>query len=341
MNSCERVLAALRREEPDRVPYCEEYVSRPFADRLMGWASPVSESVDLKGNEYTVEESKSLADRLGIDNLHLSPARPVYAEKHSGQDGILFYGAGLIHSMDDLQRVRLPNPLDDWMYDEAAEFAANKGQFSAWFNTRIGIFSTMLSLGLEDLKDLALYDDLPLVERLLDMYTDWMEVVAERACQLGFDVFVSTDDFAFKTAPFFSPAVFRELVLPRYRRIAPKITMPWLLHSDGNIMLFLDDLIDLGIAGAHPMEPGAMDIRAVKRDYGDRLCVVGNVDLNLLSLGTPEAVDAEVRGLIRDVAPGGGYIVSSGNSLTGYCLAENVDAMSQAVHRYGTYPIVA
>ena len=168
-----------------------------------------------------------------------------------------------------------------------------------------------------------------------------MEVVAERACQLGFDVFVSTDDFAFKTAPFFSPAVFRELVLPRYRRIAPKITMPWLLHSDGNIMLFLDDLIDLGIAGAHPMEPGAMDIRAVKRDYGDLLCVVGNVDLNLLSLGTPEAVDAEVRGLIRDVAPGGGYIVLSGNSLTGHRLAENVDAMSQAVHRYGTYPIVA
>ena len=135
----------------------------------MGWASPVSESVDLEGNEYTVEESKSLADRLGIDNITFLLRAPVYAEKHSGQDGILFYGAGLIHSMDDLQRVQLPNPLDDRMYDEAAEFAANKGQFSAWFNTRIGIFSAMLSLGLEGFS-LALYDDLPLVERLLDMY---------------------------------------------------------------------------------------------------------------------------------------------------------------------------
>lgn len=338
MNSRERVLAALRREEPDRVPYCEEYVSRPFAERLMGWGSPLSESVDLEGNEYTIEEAKALARRLKLDNITFLLRAPVFAEKSPGQDGILYYGHGLIRSAADLDQVRLPDPLDDRLYRAAEEFAAQKDEFSAWFNTRIGIFSTMLSLGLEGFS-LALYDDLPLIERLLDMYTDWIEAVAERACQLGFDVFVSTDDFAFKTAPFFSPAVFRELVLPRYRRVAAKITLPWLLHSDGNIMPFLDDLLSVGIAGAHPMEPGAMDIRAVKRDYGDRLCVVGNVDLNLLSLGTPAAVTDEVRELIRDVAPGGGYILSSGNSLTGYCLAENVVAMSEAVQRYGRYPI--
>jgi uroporphyrinogen decarboxylase len=338
MNSRERVLAALRREEPDRVPYCEEYVSRPFAERLMGWGSPLSESVDLEGNEYTVEEAKAVSRRLKLDNITFLLRAPVYAEKHPGQDGILYYGAGLIRSIADLDLVRLPDPLDDRLYEEAEAFAAQKDEFSAWFNTRIGIFSTMLSLGLEGFS-LALYDDRPLIERLLDMYTDWIEVVAERACRLGFDVFVSTDDFAFKTAPFFSPAVFRELVLPRYRRVAKKITLPWLLHSDGNISPFLDDLLSVGIAAAHPMEPGAMDIRAVKRDYGDRLCVVGNVDINLLSLGTEEAVDDEVRGLIRDVAPGGGYILSSGNSLTGYCLSQNVVAMSEAVQRYGRYPI--
>jgi hypothetical protein len=338
MNSRERVFAALRREAPDRVPYCEEYVSRPFAERLMGWGSPVTESVDLEGNEYTVEEAKAVARRLKLDNISFLLRAPVYAEKHPGQDGILYYGAGLIRSVADLERVQLPDPLDDRLYDDARAFAAEKDEFSAWFNTRIGIFSTMLSLGLEGFS-LALYDDLPLVERLLDIYVDWIEVVADRACRLGFDVFVSTDDFAFKTAPFFSPAIFRELVLPRYRRVAGKISLPWLLHSDGNIMPFLDDLLSVGIAAAHPMEPGAMDIRAVKRDYGDRLCVVGNVDINLLSLGTEAAVDDEVGDLIRDVAPGGGYILSSGNSLTGYCRMENVIAMSEAVQRYGRYPI--
>jgi uroporphyrinogen decarboxylase len=340
MTSRERVAAALRREEPDRVPYCEEYVSRPFAERLLGWGRPVTDAVDLEDNEFTVEEFKELARYIGLDNLTFVLRAPVYAEKHAGQDGILYYGRGLIGSEEDLAPVRLPDPHDDALYAEAEAFARQKGEFSAWFNTRIGIFSTMLSMGLEAFS-LALYDDLPLVERLLDMYVDWIEVVAERACQLGFDVFVSTDDFAFNTAPFFSPQVFRDLVLPRYQRVARKITLPWIIHSDGDITSLLDDLVGVGIAATHPNEPAAMDIRAVKRAYGDRLCLLGNVDLNLLALGAPDEVDREVHDLIRDLAPGGGYILTSGNSLTGYCRAENVLAMSAAVHRYGRYPIVS
>jgi uroporphyrinogen decarboxylase len=67
--------------------------------------------------------------------------------------------------------------------------------------------------------------------------------------------------------------------------------------------------------------------------------VLGNVDLNLLGLGTPDEVDSEVRGLIRDLAPGGVYIVTSGNSLASYCRPENVLALSNAVQKYGKYPI--
>ncbi len=81
-----------------------------------------------------------------------------------------------------------------------------------------------------------------------------------------------------------------------------------------------------------------MDIRQMKRDYGDRLCLLGNVDLNILGLGTPEDVDREVRELIRDVGPGGGYIVTSGNSLASYLEPANVVALSEAVLKYGAYP---
>jgi len=338
MTSRERVGAALRREEPDRVPYCEEYVSRPFAERLMGWGRPSSEAVNLEDNEFTVDEYRALAEAVGLDNMTFVLRAPVYAEKHAGQDGVLFYGRGLIESAADLALVQLPDPRSDALYADAEAFARQKGDYSAWFNTRIGIFSTMLSMGLEAFS-LALYDDRALIEQLLDTYVDWIEVVAERACQLGFDVFISTDDFAFNTATFFSPQVFRELVVPRYRRVARKITLPWVIHSDGDISPLLDDLVDLGVVATHPNEPAAMDIRAVKRRYGDRLCILGNVDLNLLSLGTPEEVDREVRDLVRDLGPGGGYIVTSGNSLTGYCSEANVLALSAAVRRYGRYPI--
>ena len=52
---------------------------------------------------------------------------------------------------------------------------------------------------------LALYENRRLVENILDRYCDWVIVVAERVCQMGFDIFISTDDMAFKSAPFFSP----------------------------------------------------------------------------------------------------------------------------------------
>lgn len=338
MNSRERVSTALQREEPDRVPYCELGMDRALMQRIMGWGEPESQAADLEANVYTVDEAKAIASFLHKDNICYVLRAPVYAHKVPGKDGRLFYGAGMIKTEADLSLLELPDPYDDALYAEAEEFVRQKGEYSAWLVTRIGIFPTMLGLGMENFS-LALHDNRPFVETVLDRYCDWAAVVAERVCQLGFDVFVSTDDMAFKTTTFFSPTVFRDLVLPRYQRVAEKITLPWIIHSDGNIMPFLNALVGLGITGLHPNEKGAMDIRAVKREYGDRICVLGNVDLNILGVGTPEDVDREVRQLIRDVGPGGGYIVTSGNSLAGYLRPENVLALSEAVQKYGRYPL--
>jgi uroporphyrinogen decarboxylase len=340
MNERERVLTALRRGVPDRVPYCEFAVDRALAAQLMGWAGPDSEAANLEANTYSVDEAKAIAAALHMDNIAYVLRAPIYAAKTAGQDGRLFYGAGMIESEADLPLIDLPDPYDDALYEEAAAFAQAKGPYAACLVTRIGIFPTMLSLGLERFC-IALYENRSLIETVLDRYCDWTAVVAERVCRLGFDVYVSTDDMAFKSAPYFSPRIFRELVLPRYRHVRQAITLPWVVHSDGNLMPFVDDLVDLGIAGLHPLEKGAMDIRAVKRDYGGRICLLGNVDLNLLGMATPEEVDREVRGLISDVGPGGGYIVTSGNSLAGYLKPENVVALSEAVQRYGRYPLQA
>ena len=335
MNSRERVAAALQRRQPDRVPYCELGVDRALARQLMGWQG-TGQAADLEANPYTGEEARALASFLNLDNIYYVLRAPVYARRVPGQDGRLFYGEGLIHSAADLSLLQLPDPYDDALYVEAERFLAQRGDYSTWFVTRMGIFPTMLGLGTERFS-LALYEDRGLVETILDRYVDWAIAVARRACSLGFDVFVTTDDMAFKTGPFFSPRVFRELVLPRYRRLAEVVAIPWVIHSDGDLSLFLDDLVGLGIAGLHPLEKGAMDIRLAKRVYGDRICLLGNVDLNLLGMGTPDEVDREVHDLIRDAGPGGGYIVTSGNSLAGYLRPENVLALRDAVLKYGRY----
>jgi uroporphyrinogen decarboxylase len=82
-----------------------------------------------------------------------------------------------------------------------------------------------------------------------------------------------------------------------------------------------------------------MDIAAVKAAYGARVCLVGNIDLHYtLTRGTPAEVEAEVKQRIETLAPGGGYMISSANSLTAYCKLENVLAMAAAIRKYRQQP---
>jgi uroporphyrinogen decarboxylase len=338
MNSRERVFAALRREEADRVPYCEIAIDPALAKKIMGWGYVPGQASDREVNHYTVEEAKEISCTLGLDNICHIIRSPVYAETMTGKDGRLFYGEGKIRTKADVSLMQLPDPYDDRLYEGAKQFIQAKEHYSAWFVTRVGLSPTYLSMGFENFS-LALHDDRELVESVLDRYFDWAAAVAERVSQMGFDVFVSTDDMAFNTAPFFSPQMFHDIFLPRYKRIAKMITIPWIMHTDGNILPFLQDILSIGIAGLHPIEKGAMDIRQVKKEYGNKICLLGNVDLNILGMGTIGDVEAEVKYLIRNIAPGGGYMVSSGNSLADYLIPENVKAMARAVQEYGRYPI--
>ena len=85
-----------------------------------------------------------------------------------------------------------------------------------------------------------------------------------------------------------------------------------------------------------------MDIAEVKRQFGQYLCLIGNIDLGgSLTMGTPEQVHADVRQRIRELAPGGGYMVGSSNSVTSYVPLANYKALIDAVLKWGRYPIVA
>jgi uroporphyrinogen-III decarboxylase len=112
-------------------------------------------------------------------------------------------------------------------------------------------------------------------------------------------------------------------------------------HSDGNLWPILDMIIETGVDAINPLEPVAgMDIAEVKRRYGDRVCLIGNIDCGeLLSRGTPEQVTRTVRDTIRQAAPGGGYIMSSSNTIHSSVKSENYQAMIDATHLYGTYPL--
>jgi uroporphyrinogen decarboxylase len=117
--------------------------------------------------------------------------------------------------------------------------------------------------------------------------------------------------------------------------------LPYIKHTDGDVRSHLPVLVEeVGIDGFHSIEPDAnMDIFELKRRYEGRLALLGNLDCNLLVHGSPAEIDAQVRRLMREVAPGGGYVFSTSNSVLMDVPQQNLEAMLEAARRYGRYPI--
>jgi len=354
MVSRDRVLTALRCQEPDRVPFVEAAIDEQIALALLGRQSPPSQSgapFSLPGGirmgyrpsaNLPVYRAIDIVQELGLDAMGMTLYLPDCAVHQLTDDNRQMVVGGTIKSRADVAQIQLPDPDDPRIYAPLREFLAE------YRSTGLALFCRMplcaepviLGMGFEGFA-YAVYDTRSLLEDLFEMYSSWYARAMQHVCALDFDFIWSGEDIAFKTGTYVSPAVFRELFMPSYRRVAAAITKPWIVHSDGNLMPIIDDLLELGLNGLHPIEPGAMDISHLKRRYGKRLCLCGHIDLETLSNGTPEDVARLVKATIAIAGPGGGYIAGSSNSIASYCKTDNVRAMKRAIFDYGRYPLSA
>jgi uroporphyrinogen decarboxylase len=150
------------------------------------------------------------------------------------------------------------------------------------------------------------------------------------------------DDIAFGTGPMISPAALKKHVFSWYRKVGEKChdnNRLFMMHSDGDLSLLMDDLIGMGLDVIQPIDPSCMDMAAVKKRWGDRICLVGNVSNELLRSAPAAQIEARVKELLRDAAPGGGFALGSGNSVPNWANYENYLAMRAACLKYGGYPI--
>ena len=338
----ERVLLALQRQEPDAVPWIEGIVEDGIASKIVGqpirvnWDIAPTGKLVASGAELA-EEQKKVCRAFGKDNLMYNAFAPIYAERIVGEDGRVMVGRGRIAREEDLSLLHFPDPHDDDLYEPAKEFLAHKGEFAACGAIRLGIGATLYSMGVDNFT-YAVIDNPGFAEEVLQRYVDWNIVVVQRLQELGFDYLWAFDDFAADSGPLITPKVYREFVLPRLAKAVEAIEVPWIAHTDGNFMPLLSDWLSLGMDGIHPIQPDVVDIYEVKRLVGNRMALVGNIDMKLMATGSPEEVYEQVRERIQRLAPGGGYLISSSNSITNYLKEENVRAMRDAIARYRWRP---
>jgi uroporphyrinogen decarboxylase len=141
----------------------------------------------------------------------------------------------------------------------------------------------------------------------------------------------SGDDMGFRTGTLISPDDLREYCLPWHERIAALVHrkgLPYFLHSCGQIEAVMPDLLSaVRIDGKHSFEDAILPVEEFQRRHGDRIAVLGGLDVHILASSSPEGVRQKTRALIETCGRKGRYAIGSGNSIPSYVPAANYLAM--------------
>jgi uroporphyrinogen decarboxylase len=198
-------------------------------------------------------------------------------------------------------------------------------------------------MGYENLL-MAVVTDPELVSALVDLSVRLNLEMAREIAARGVKIVYTGDDYAGNLGPLMSPKHFRKLFYPGLCRVMggyKELGLHVIKHTDGKLWLILDMIVDSGIDCLDPIDPQAgMDLAKVKAEYGHRIALKGNVDCaQLMTFGTPDQVAEATKEALRQGAPGGGFILSSSNSIHSAVKPENYAAMLRTWQEYGHYPL--
>jgi uroporphyrinogen decarboxylase len=375
MTSRERVLAALRRSAPDRVPLdmggttvttLTDGACRRLRAHLGLPADPPPRLISPRN--ATAFPDEAMVERFSLDLRMVVLGSPLSAPDRPQPDGEIVDGWGVfwrrpgnghyIPRLGPLQRLVDPKPADldaiawpdpadpGWVQDvrERALEARAKGDPAVVLSLPAGPvhISQFMRGYTEWLEDVACAP--AFLEALLDRIVDiWIDV-AERAfaaCADLVDVVTFSDDVATQRGPLIRPEQYRRLIKPRHRRMIDALKRhgkPLLYHCCGSVVSLIPDFIDMGADALNPVQVAAahMDTRALKREFGRDLAFWGAIDTQrVLPLGTVDEVREEVRRRIEDLAGGGGYVLAAVHNIQADAPPRNVAAMLDAGLEFG------
>ncbi len=185
----------------------------------------------------------------------------------------------------------------------------------------------------------ALYEDRDLVDAISRKLEDIYETVIRRLLEYDrVKIIWGSDDMGFRGGPLISPDDLREFVFPGHKLMAHlshQAGRPYLLHSCGDLDLIMEDLIgEVGIDARHSFEDNIEDVITANKRYGDRIAILGGIDVDFLCRSSEQEIRGRVRQTLDECMPGGGYCLGSGNSIANYIPVDNYLVMLDEGRRY-------
>ena len=329
MTSRERLIATLGGQPVDRVPICDTYwqatIQRWQREGLPEEIDPAQyfglEWVKLLG-DYSLQFPAAVLEE-GVRYRRVRDANGVVQRLLLTADGYTpHWESFAIDSPAAFARHRAAFDYCDSRLpaDALARFQTARAQDRPVFFAGHACFhGTWAKTGMVNLYQ-WMVDNPAFVHDLFEAHTSLIIGLYEGLKRQGvqFDAAFLADDLGSTRSPLISPAMYRELVQPHHARLFQHFAadgVPPLLHSDGNVAPLIPDFLDAGVRGLHPLEAKAgFHVADLRRDYGDRLVLFGNIDVRKLA-GSPEDVVREVSDKVTAGRAGGGYIFHSDHSV--------------------------
>lgn len=328
MTTRERVQTVFAGRRPDRLPnvefgYWEETLGRWRAEGL-----PASVLTDADAERHFGLEGTTIFAELPINNgLHPRFPRTVLEEypdrtilqdeegnicevlsEHSSMPRYMKFGLQTRDDWERLKRERLDPDAPGRIGDLEKVIAAAKASGMPVFVHAGSLYGWLRNwMGVEGFS-YAVMSEPEWIEEMMEHLTVLTLTLFERVLpSVQVDLAWWWEDMCYNRGPLMSPSLFRELMVPRYKRITGLLqkcgVTTNILDCDGKINQLVPDWLDAGINCMFPLEVAHTDAAGLRAEYGDRLLLLGGVDKRSLIAGK-EQIDREIERLKQLVRSG-------------------------------------
>ena len=375
MTPRERVIASLNHQEPDRVPLDLGSLSSTIET---GPYEKLKRHLKLETPTVTflrehVDPDEYVLDLFSIDTRYVRIGKPHGWSLKMGPNnsyvdewGTTFRKPSTSHYFDpvppypladasvkDIESYPWPDPNDPGRTEGLARKAKelrDKTEYAIVADVPLLgplEFSWLLLRGPEFLEDLIANKTfaIALLEKITDLHIQIFDKFLSAVGQY-IDVVCVCEDLGTQNDLLISDRMYRDILKPFHKRlwghVKSKTDAKLFLHSCGSIIKLLPDLIDLGVEIINPVQVSAkgMDTAFLKKEFGKDLTFWGGVDTQwVMPKGSLSDVSKEVKRRIKDLAPGGGFVLTAVHNIQDDVPPENIIEMYREAKENGRYPI--
>ena len=353
MLSRDRILTALRRGLPDRVPLALgcfpmalPHIPDRDPDEYFETDIRYITFEALKRGEEFLNYLRNLPKHIPLGEISTLRTYWEWSYHPERPGAAILEGARTIEELDLSLLQKISDPSRYLSISEKVRDYQDKGMAVMGMPPHLGgdIFETAWRMrGFQQFL-LDFRRNQELAHYLLDQITNMLISNTLILAQAGVDILCLDDDVGVPRSMIINPALWREFLKPRMakvvelaRGVKPNILIFY--HSDGNIEPIIPDLIEIGVDVLNPVQPDVMDPRKLKEEYGDRMAFWGSVGSQTLwAWGRPEDMEREVKLRVETIGCSGGFVISPAYDIDLLEIPlENIIAFNKAARKFGKY----